>query len=117
MTSMKMMIRLLKIWMREAIRIGILSHLSSASLSLLAPPLFARKRISPTHILRIGATSCTLLRVREEAAKVAALCFSPKAEKVAPKERAKAKERAKESLERTKAIAKAKDRRGRILVA
>ncbi len=49
--------------------------------------------------------------------KVAALCFSPKAEKEAPKERAKAKAKAKGSLERTKATAKAKDRKERILVA
>ncbi len=56
-----------------------------------------------------GATNCTHRKVKKEAAKEVALCCSPKAKKGIPKGKARAKEKAKESLERAKVIGKAKD--------
>ncbi len=53
----------------------------------------------------------------EKASKGATLCCSPKAERETPKEKANLKERARESLARAKAIAKAKDLREKKLVA
>jgi hypothetical protein len=73
---------------------------------LFRPPLhIAKRRTSLTRILWIDATSCTPRRkAKEEAAKEAlrevTLCCSPKEEKEAQKERAKANGKAKESLER-----------------
>ncbi len=66
------------------------------------------------QVLQIAPTE---RKVKEEAAKEAALCCSPKAEKGTPKEKARAKEKAKENLERAKVIGKAKDRKERTLVA
>jgi hypothetical protein len=56
-------------------------------------------------------------REEKEASKGVTLCYSPKAERETPKEKANPKEKAKESLERAKVIVKAKDRRERTLVA
>ncbi len=55
-------------------------------------------------------------KAKEQVAKEVALCCSSKAKREIRKEKARAKEKEKESLVRAKVIGKAKDRRERTLV-
>ena len=91
--------------------------MNSANLLLPAPLPIARRKTSLTRTLWTDASSCILRKAKREASKEAALCCSPKEEKEARKEKAKAKGKAKESLERTWGIAKAKGQREKTLAA
>jgi hypothetical protein len=92
--------RMIKILSLLANKIGILWPLSCANISLTTLLLFARRKIQLTRIRRTGATNCTLRKVKEEAVKEEALCCSAKAEKEAPKERAKARKRQRKAWKR-----------------
>ncbi len=93
-------------------------HSINANPSLLALPRTAKRKTSHTRIPRIGATSCIRRMEREEkASKKEALFCSQKEGKEVPRAKANPKEKAKESREKARVIAKARGRKERTLVA
>ena len=118
MISMMMMSKRLWILMQQKMEIGSLMHSISAHPSLLARPHTAKREISHTRIPRTGATSCIRRKEREEkASKEVALFCSQKEEREVPRAKENPKEKAKESREKAKVIAKAKGRKERTLEA